>query len=341
MIDLKIAVIGAGSWGTALANLLSLKNYEVMVWGRNQKKINEINKTKINRFYLDNITLDDRLVFSTDFDKTIKDSKIIIFAVASQAVRKVLKKYYKKIEDQIIVNVAKGIETSTLMLMSDITEEFLPENKFVALSGPSHAEEVSKKMPTTIVAASKDRYAAEKIQDVFTTDYLRVYTNPDIIGVEIGGSLKNIIALGAGISDGLGYGDNAKAALMTRGIKEITKLGVALGANQATFSGLTGIGDLIVTCTSMHSRNRRCGIMIGKGLKLEEAIKEVGMVVEGAETVKAAYKLSQKYNVYMPITKELYEVLYKEKEPDASVRNLMMKRKKHEFEDVVNEEDWL
>lgn len=338
---MKIAVIGAGSWGTALANLLSLKNYEVMVWGRNQKKINEINKTKINRFYLDNITLDDRLVFSTDFDKTIKDSKIIIFAVASQAVRKVLKKYYKKIEDQIIVNVAKGIETSTLMLMSDITEEFLPENKFVALSGPSHAEEVSKKMPTTIVAASKDRYAAEKIQDVFTTDYLRVYTNPDIIGVEIGGSLKNIIALGAGISDGLGYGDNAKAALMTRGIKEITKLGVALGANQATFSGLTGIGDLIVTCTSMHSRNRRCGIMIGKGLKLEEAIKEVGMVVEGAETVKAAYKLSQKYNVYMPITKELYEVLYKEKEPDASVRNLMMKRKKHEFEDVVNEEDWL
>jgi glycerol-3-phosphate dehydrogenase (NAD(P)+) len=224
--------------------------------------------------------------------------------------------------------------------MSQLINEYLPNNAYVALSGPSHAEEVSKEIPTTIVSASKNRKDAEFIQDLFTTETLRVYTNPDVIGVEIGGALKNIIAIGAGISDGLGYGDNAKAALMTRGIREIARLGIELGGREETFKGLTGIGDLIVTCTSMHSRNRRCGILLGEGKTLKEAVESIGMVVEGATTIKAAYKLSQAKNVYMPITQELYRVLYEEKDPLESVSKLMLKRQKHEFEEMVHESDW-
>ncbi len=337
---MNIAVIGSGSWGTALANLLSLKGNDVKVWGRNIEYMKEINKTKINRKYLPNAILNETLEFSSDINYVLKDSEILIFAVASQAIKKVLERYKDLIGNQIIVNVAKGIDIESLKTISQIVKEILPENRYVVFSGPSHAEEVSLKMPTTIVSASKKREDAEFIQDLFTTDYLRVYSNPDVIGVEVAGSLKNIIAIGAGISDGLGYGDNAKAALMTRGILEITKLGVTLGGKEDTFKGLTGIGDLIVTCTSMHSRNRKCGILLGKGKSLEEAAKEIGMVVEGASTIKAAYKLAEKYDVYMPITTELYRILYENKDPRDSVNNLMLRRNKHEFEDLVHEDDW-
>jgi len=337
---LNIAVIGSGSWGTALANLLSIKGNDVKVWGRNIEYMKEVNKTKINRKYLPNAKLNEKLEFSSDINYALKDSEIIIFAVASQAVKKVLVRYKDLIGNQIIVNVAKGIDIESLKTISQIVKEILPENRYVVLSGPSHAEEVSLKMPTTIVSASRKRKDAEFIQDLFTTDYLRVYSNPDVIGVEVAGSLKNIIAIGAGISDGLGYGDNAKAALMTRGILEISKLGIILGGKEETFKGLTGIGDLIVTCTSMHSRNRKCGILLGKGKSLEEAVEEIGMVVEGASTIKAAYKLAEKYDVYMPITMELYRVLYENKDPRNSVNKLMLRRNKHEFEDLVHEDDW-
>ncbi|MDM8533562.1 NAD(P)H-dependent glycerol-3-phosphate dehydrogenase [Clostridiaceae bacterium HSG29] len=337
---LNIAVIGSGSWGTALANLLSIKGNDVKVWGRNIDYMKEINKTKINRKYLPNAKLNEILEFSSDIDYVLKDCEIIVFAVASQAVKKVLEKYKNLIGNQVIVNVAKGIDIESLKTISQIVKEILPENRYVVLSGPSHAEEVSLKMPTTIVSASEKREDAEFIQDLFTTDYLRVYSNPDVIGVEVAGSLKNIIAIGAGISDGLGYGDNAKAALMTRGILEIAKLGMILGGKEDTFKGLTGIGDLIVTCTSMHSRNRKCGILLGKGKSLEEAVKEIGMVVEGASTIKAAYKLAEKHDVYMPITKELYRILYENKDPRDSVDKLMLRRNKHEFEDLVHEDDW-
>jgi len=337
---LNIAVIGSGSWGTALANLLSIKGNDVKVWGRNIKYMNEVNETKINRKYLPNTKLNNTLEFSSDIDCVLKGSEVIVLAVASQAVKKVLDKYKEKIGNQIIVNVAKGIDIESLKTISQIVKEILPNNKYVILSGPSHAEEVLLKMPTTIVSASEKRKNAEFIQDLFTTENLRVYSNPDVIGVEIAGALKNIIAIGAGISDGLGYGDNAKAALMTRGISEIAKLGIILGGKEDTFKGLTGIGDLIVTCTSMHSRNRRCGILLGKGKTLEEAIKEIGMVVEGASTIKAAYKLAETYDVYMPITKELYRILYENKDPRNSVNKLMLKRNKHEFEDLVHEDDW-
>ncbi|MGM0378224.1 MAG: NAD(P)H-dependent glycerol-3-phosphate dehydrogenase [Bacillota bacterium] len=333
--------MGAGSWGTALANLLACKNYNVMIWGRNKEEMNKMNSLKRNFKYLESVKLNKDLVFSSNFKKVIKNSEVVVLAVASQAMDKVLKKYSEFIDDQIIVDVSKGIDIKSLNLMSEVIKKYLPENSLAILSGPSHAEEVSKKMPTTIVSASKSREIAEKVQDIFSTEYLRVYTNPDVLGVEIGAALKNIIAIGAGISDGLGYGDNAKAALMTRGINEIANLGVNLGAKLDTFKGLSGIGDLIVTCTSNHSRNRRCGILLGKGKTLQEAIEEVGMVVEGAYTIKAAYQLAQKHDVYMPITNELYKVLYKQKSPKESVSNLMLKRKKHEFEKFVDEKDWM
>ncbi|HKL41769.1 MAG TPA: NAD(P)H-dependent glycerol-3-phosphate dehydrogenase [Clostridia bacterium] len=340
VINLKISIIGSGSWGTALGNLLSEKAHEVFVWGRNTSYMNEINEQNENKKYLPGIKLEKNLEFSSDINYVVKGSKVIVFAIASQGIKSVLEKYSDVFDDQIIVNVAKGIDVSSLNTMSQLISKYLPNNVYVALSGPSHAEEVSKKIPTTIVSASRKKEDAEFIQDLFTTETLRVYTNPDVIGVEIGGALKNIIAIGAGISDGLGYGDNAKAALMTRGIREIARLGTELGGREETFKGLTGIGDLIVTCTSMHSRNRRCGILLGEGKSLEEAIDTIGMVVEGATTIKAAYELSKQKDVYMPITKELYRVLYEGKDPLESVSKLMLKRQKHEFEEMVHESDW-
>lgn len=334
----KIGVLGGGSWGTALAMVLANKGYEVTMWLRNKEQAEEMNKTRMNEKYLPGTVLPSNLKVISDLEEAIKNKNALVLSMGTHGIRDVLEKAKGFIEpNQIIVNVSKGIENGTLLRISEIVESIIPSSKYAILSGPSHAEEVCKDMPTTLVSASKDKDVAEYIQDLFITPTFRVYTNPDVVGVELGGSLKNIIALGAGISDGLGYGDNTKAALMTRGISEMARLGEKMGADISTFSGLSGIGDLIVTCTSMHSRNRRAGILIGKGMKVEDAIKEVGMVVEGIKTTKSTYELSKKYNIDMPITEEIYKVLYEGEDVSGSVLNLMVRDKKHEMENVVEE----
>lgn len=335
MKEAKIAVLGAGSWGSALAILLANKGHSVEMWSRDKEQVKDMLGSRENKKYLANVKLPENLNITDDIEETIKGKDIILLSVPTHSVRQVLEDNKDLItKDQIIVNVAKGIENSSLMRISDIVAEILEDNKYVMLSGPSHAEEVAIEIPTTVVSSSTCEKTAEYIQDVFMTPKFRVYTNTDVIGVELGGALKNIIALTAGISDGLGYGDNTKAALMTRGIVEIARLGVELGAEDATFSGLAGIGDLIVTCTSMHSRNRRAGILIGEGRSVEEATEEIGMVVEGIKTTKSAYELARKHKVSMPITEELYKVLYEESNVRKSVDNLMGRSKKDEMKDL-------
>ncbi|HAS73065.1 MAG TPA: NAD(P)H-dependent glycerol-3-phosphate dehydrogenase [Clostridiales bacterium UBA8960] len=342
---MKITVIAAGSWGTALSMVLNENGHDVKVWVRSETQVETIQKTKRNEKYLPGIEISEEIVFTSDKSDAIKDAEIIVFSVPSQQYKSTLEDFIALgliRNDHVIVNVSKGIDMVSLETVSQITQRLLPEVPFVALSGPSHAEEVALKLPTALVSASKSRACAELIQDVISNDYIRVYTNPDVMGVEISGALKNIIALGAGISDGLGYGDNAKAALITRGIKEIATLGIAMGADMETFKGLAGVGDLIVTCTSMHSRNRRCGILIGQGHTLTESIDSVGMVVEGAYTVKAAHTLSQKYNLDMPITQELYRILYEDKNAREAVNHLMTRRRKHEMDEyATNLEGWI
>ena len=299
----KIAVIGAGSFGTSLAMLLVSKGHDVSIWGRKKSQMALMRDTLENPHYLPGIKLPRELRIVDEMEDALKDAEIILFSVPAQQFRGVLntaKEYMTG--NEIIVNVAKGIEKGTLLRLSEVAKEIMPEVRYVTLSGPSHAEEVAKALPTTVAVAAEDEELAKMIQNVFNTDRFRVYTNDDIAGVELGGSLKNIIALGAGISDGMGFGDNAKAAMMTRGITEMSRLGIAMGAKPETFSGLTGLGDLIVTCTSMHSRNRRCGIMMGEGKTVEEAKEEIGMVVEGLSTAEAAGALAEKYNIEMPIT---------------------------------------
>ncbi|KXZ39570.1 glycerol-3-phosphate dehydrogenase (NAD(P)+) [Alkalithermobacter thermoalcaliphilus JW-YL-7 = DSM 7308] len=335
----KICVLGAGSFGTSLAILLTNKNeYNVVLWTRDKKQYDEMLNTRKNENYLKDIYLPEKLSISIDLESSLQDSNVILLAVPSQAVRSVLRtiKPYVK-DDQIIVNVAKGLEKETGLRISEIVKQELPNNKYVVLSGPSHAEEIAKEVPTAIVSSSQDIKVAEYIQNIFSTSKLRVYTNPDVIGVELGGALKNIIAFGAGIADGLGCGDNTKAALMTRGIREIARLGIKMGAKLSTFSGLSGIGDLIVTCTSMHSRNRRAGILIGQGKSLDETLHEIKMVVEGITATQVAYELSKKYNVDMPITKEIYKVLYEKKDVKECIENLMLRDKAQELEEVVLE----
>lgn len=332
----NIGVIGGGSWGTALAILLCNNKHNVHIWLRDKKQIEYIKTHNENSKYLPGISIPKNITVTNDIAEAIYKKDILVLSIPSHGVREVLnnnKILFNK--EQIIVNVAKGIENDTLLRVSEIVDEILPDNPFAVLSGPSHAEEVARNMPTTVVSASTDKKVAEYIQDVFMSPFFRVYTNPDVIGVELGGALKNVIALGAGISDGLKYGDNTKAALMTRGITEISRLGKEMGANGVTFAGLAGIGDLIVTCTSMHSRNRRAGILIGQGKTLEEATKSVGMVVEGIKTTKSTYQLAKEYDVIMPITKEIYEVLYEGKDVKNSVVNLMLRDKKHEMEDII------
>ncbi len=330
---MKIGILGFGSWGTSLSVLLSDLGHEVTIYGRNKEYIDKVKETRVSEKYLPNIKIDKDIELTNEYKQAIDGKEIIIIAVASQAVRKVLEKAKEFIvEEQIIVNLAKGIEISSLKTISQIVGEYLPLNKYVVLSGPSHAEEVAKKLPTTLVAASTDMEVAQIIQDNFSSEFLRIYTNHDVIGVELGGSLKNIIAIGAGIADGLGFGDNTKAALMTRGMNEIALLGETIGASKETFRGLSGIGDLIVTCTSMHSRNRRCGILIGQGYSVDEAIENIGMVVEGIYTIKSAYELSKKLGAETPITDELYKVIYENKNPSESVMQLMLRKKKHETE---------
>lgn len=336
----KMAVIGAGSWGTALAILLAKKGMEVKLWVYEEEVCSQIIKARENIRYLPGVVIPDNVRPSQIAGEVIKDADATVLAVPSKFVREMAKQIAPFIPDgHMIINVAKGLETGTLLRLSQVIEQEIPQAKIAVLSGPSHAEEVGRDIPTAVVCASGSRADAELVQDIFMAPKFRVYTNPDVIGVEMGGALKNIIALGAGLSDGLGYGDNSKAALLTRGITEISRLGQAMGASPLTFAGLSGIGDLIVTCTSMHSRNRRAGILIAQGKCLEEALDSIGMVVEGVTTCRAAYKLAKKLNIVMPITQQLYYVLFKDKDPNEAVTELMLRSRTHEIEEVVNNMD--
>lgn len=333
---MKIAVFGAGSWGTALAVSLASGGHSVGIWDINAEHLAQMELERENSRYLPGVKLPAGISIKKTPEEVLSQVELVVFSAPAQHFRSALnqaKPFLTK--DMVLVNVAKGIEQKTLLRLSQIALELVPGANYVALSGPSHAEEVGQGLPTTLVAACADPSLAELVQDVFMSKRLRVYTNTDLVGVELGGALKNIIALGAGISDGMGFGDNAKAALMTRGLTEITRLGIELGALESTFAGLTGVGDLIVTCTSMHSRNRRCGIMIGEGMKPEEAIQKVGMVVEGVYTTEAAYQLAKKLGVEMPITEKIYQVIQGELDARDAVTQLMSREKKHETEESL------
>lgn len=326
-----IGVIGAGSWGTALATVVAGKGNQVRIWDINAEHLQSMEENRENVNYLPGVPLDEKIIIAYTTEEALKDADVVLFSAPAQHFRSALasaKPYIK--DDALVINVAKGIEQKTLARMSEIAAEVLDMDRYVVLSGPSHAEEVGRRLPTTVAAASRNLVAAEKIQDLFMTDRFRVYTTTDVVGVELGGALKNIIALGAGVSDGMGFGDNAKAALMTRGLTEITRLGLKLGAKPETFAGLTGTGDLIVTCTSMHSRNRRCGIMIGEGMHPEEATAKVGMVVEGMFTTEAAYELAKREGVEMPITEAIYQTIKGQITAAEAVGILMGRAKKHE-----------
>jgi glycerol-3-phosphate dehydrogenase (NAD(P)+) len=328
----NVSIMGAGSWGTALAVLLANNGHQVKMWSCFSEEVEMINRDREHVHKLPGVKVPQGVSCTGDMEEALIDTDAVVSVVPSQTVRKNAVEFSRYIKDgQIIVSCAKGLEDNTGLRMSEVLKQEIPGALVVALSGPSHAEEVGKDIPTAIVAASEDMKAAEFVQDLFMSPSFRVYTNSDITGVELGGALKNIIALCAGISDGLGFGDNTKAALMTRGITEMSRLGVSLGAKPETFSGLAGIGDLIVTCTSMHSRNRRAGILIGEGKSVKEAIEEVKMVVEGVTTTKAAYDLAVKQGIEMPITTEAYEVLFNGKNAKQAVIELMTRDKKYEL----------
>lgn len=322
----KAGVIGAGSWGTALAILLCNNGHEVTLWSYKPQEAAELQETREHKSKLPSIRFPDALQISSDLEMTVSDKDFLVLAVPSTAVRQTagkMKDYVK--QNQIIVDVAKGIEESTLMTLSEQIQEEIPQAEVAVLSGPSHAEEVSRQLPTICVVGAKKKQVAEYLQEMFMNKVFRVYTSPDMLGIEVGGALKNVIALAAGIADGLGYGDNTKAALITRGIAEITRLGIKMGGKPETFSGLTGIGDLIVTCASMHSRNRRAGILIGQGKTPKEAMEEVKMVVEGVYSAKAAATLAKKYDTEMPIVDQVNAVLFYGKDVKEAVEELMLR----------------
>lgn len=327
-----IGIIGAGSWGTALATVLAGKGHEVRIYDVDMQHLQRMQQSRENTDYLPGVALNDNIRIAWSNEEAISGADVVLFSAPTQHFRSAAEAAQPYISDDVLlINVAKGIEKGTHKRLSQIAEEFFNMDNYVVLSGPSHAEEVGRRMPTTVATASRNLAAAEEIQDLFMTDRFRVYTTEDVVGVELGGSLKNIIALGAGISDGMGFGDNAKAALMTRGLAEIRRLGVKLGAQPETFAGLTGVGDLIVTCTSMHSRNRRCGILIGEGMEPEQAVKEIGMVVEGMHTAEAAYELAKEAGVEMPITDAIYNVTRGQIKASDAIEMLMGRDKKHEL----------
>ena len=334
----KITVIGAGSWGTAIAFVLAENGHDCLLWARRSEQSEEITDKHTNHAYLPGIVLPENLQATSHLEEAVKHGETVIIAVPTKAIREICGEINEMdIDAKIIVHVSKGIEPDSLKRISEmIDEELAPSKKkaIVVLSGPSHAEEVVLRHPTTVTAASVDLEAARKVQDLFMNNYFRVYTNNDVIGVEIGAALKNVIALAAGISDGLGYGDNAKAALITRGLAEISRLGAKMGAHPLTFSGLTGLGDLIVTCTSVHSRNWKAGNMLGKGNSLEEVVAGMGMVIEGVRTAKAAHQLAAQHNVSMPLTEALYSILFNDVPPKEAVDQLMNRMKKQEVEDL-------
>lgn len=326
----RITILGCG-FGTALAVLFDKYGHKVSLWSPFQEEIEQISRDRENKKLLPGIKISDSIKLTNEIN-CVTDAEIVLLAVPSMHIRQTSRKLKDFVKNEtIIVNVAKGIEDDTLLRLSQVISSELPENPIVSLSGPSHAEEVAREMPTTVVASSEDMSAAVKVQDMLTNKAFRIYINSDLIGVELGGMLKNVIALCAGISDGLGYGDNTKAALITRGISEMARLGVAMGAQNETFAGLTGIGDLVVTCTSMHSRNRRAGILIGKGVAPQEAVRQIG-TVEGYYAVKTGWKLKMRYNVEMPILEQCYLVLFEGKSPVEAVNNLMTRSLKNEIE---------
>lgn len=339
----KVSVIGAGSWGTAIAFVLAENGHDCLLWARRPEQAEEINERQTNHMYLPNAILPANLTATSTLEEAVDHGDVIVIAVPTKAIRPICQEVNGMLtEKKVFVHVSKGIEPDTHKRISEMIAEEIAETKrqaIVVLSGPSHAEEVVNRQPTTVTAASTDEEAAKEIQDLFMSQYFRVYTNTDIIGVEIGAALKNVIALAAGISDGLGQGDNAKAALITRGLAEISRLGVKMGANPLTFAGLTGLGDLIVTCTSVHSRNWKAGNMLGKGSSLEEVTAGMGMVIEGVRTTKAAYQLAQKYDVAMPITEALHSVISDNVLPKIAVDQLMNRMKTQEVDDLFGMND--
>ncbi len=327
----KVAVIGSGSWGTALAVMLQKHGHDVIIWSRRQDAVDEMQKERENKRYLPGVTLPQGLAFTTDRRTAVKDAEIVILSVPSKAVRQTVMDFAPLFtKEQVLVNVAKGLEEGSLKRLSQVIGECAPQCEVCILSGPSHAEEVAREIPTTCLIASENEETAKMVQLEFMNPRFRLYTNTDVIGVEMGAALKNVMALAAGVSDGLGFGDNTKAALMTRGIAEMKRLGVEMGGKSETFAGLSGIGDLIVTCTSMHSRNRRAGILLGQGKSLEETLAEIKMVVEGVNTAQAAYTLAKEHNVEMPITKAVYDVLFQGNNAEDAVLELMSRDGKAE-----------
>ena len=332
---MKVSVVGAGTWGTALAITLAKNGHEVMLWSALLREVKALQESPDVIPNLPGASLPHSVVVTEDLEEACKDKELIVFAVASPYVGATAHRcrpYIK--EGQKIVNVAKGIEDGKLDTLSDILNEELPGADIAVMSGPSHAEEVSRGIPTTCVVGATTKKTASFIQDIFMNEFFRIYTSPDIIGIELGGSLKNVIALAAGIADGLGFGDNTKAALMTRGIAEISRLGVKMGGRIETFSGLSGVGDLFVTCTSHHSRNRNAGYLIGKGYTMEEAMKEVNQVVEGVHSAKAALALARKYNVSMPIVEQINLVLFEGKNAADAVSDLLLRDKAQEHDSL-------
>lgn len=327
----KISVLGAGSWGTALAVLLYNNGHEVMLWSALADEVKMLCDKREHETKLPGVRLPDNMEITTDLEKSLLDPDVAVLAVPSPFTRSTAHQMSSFTRNgQIIVNVAKSVEENTLMTLSEIISEEIPQADVCVLSGPSHAEEVGKGIPTTCVVSAEKRETAEFLQGIFMSPVFRVYTTPDILGVELGGALKNVIALAAGTADGLGYGDNTKAALITRGIAEIARLGIKMGAKIETFYGLSGMGDLIVTCASVHSRNRKAGYLMGKGYTMKEAMDEVKMVVEGVYSAKAAKSLAEKYQVEMPIIEEVNKVLFEDKPAAEAVQDLMLRDKKVE-----------
>ncbi|MEW6095172.1 MAG: NAD(P)H-dependent glycerol-3-phosphate dehydrogenase [bacterium] len=330
----KIGILGGGSWGTTLAILLYEKGLSIKIWEFSDEQVEIISKKRENVKFLPGIFIPQEIEITSCLEDVVKEANVIVIALPSQVVREVAKRLVPLItHNAVIISAVKGLEISTMRRISEVLSEYLPQEiKIGVISGPSHAEEVSRKIPTAIVTAAQDEKTAKFIQELFLTPNLRVYTNTDLVGVELGGALKNVIAIAAGISDGLGLGDNTKAALITRGLVEIIQIGRILGAKESTFLGLSGLGDLVVTCTSKYSRNRHLGEMIGKGSSLQEALSKMVMIAEGVPTTKAAKELANKVDIELPITNEVYKVLFEAKNPRQAVNDLMLRSAKAEEE---------
>ena len=335
----KVSVIGAGSWGSALACVLHDNGHEVTLWSIVESEIEMLKSCHEHKDKLPGVILPENMIFTSDLVEAVQDKEMLVLAVPSPYTRSTASLLASVVsKGQIIVNVAKGIEEDSLMTLSEIITEIIPQANVAVMSGPSHAEEVGRRIPTTCVVGSKDKETAKYVQNAFMNKVFRVYISPDVLGIELGGALKNVVALAAGIADGLGYGDNTKAALITRGISEISRLGVIMGGKAETFAGLTGIGDLVVTCASMHSRNRKAGILIGQGKSMQEAMDEVKMVVEGVYSAKAALALAKKYNVQMPIIEVVNKILFNDMPANKAVEELMERTRKGEYPSLEWEE---